>query len=500
MIDPADPNCLLGTTVGDHLTLNRVLGMGSFAIVYEGASTRSKDSNETFAVKVLFKQNLTPELLAVQKREAQLMADLGEHANIVALLETYETDECFYLVMEIMETDLFDLIERSEVAFESIPAVFDAICAAVVFAHEKGVYHRDLKPENVLVSADLRAVKLTDFGLATTDRTSTEIGIGSVRYMDPQCFGEQQEYDCAKNDAWALGVILLNLLTGQNPWVEPSKLTDRYYADFAELGIESFRRRYGFSDELLAVLHKCFIDRVGVAELRALVAGVEFFYAPMSDNDNDEEREATTIAAAPAPVPTVRVAVPTTATTPTKTATPTTTTFSSWADDDGEMDYLDYAAYLTPTTAKVPAVPKLVCAVAPAPAASTAAPEVEPTLDAVQDQQQPQQQQDKQEDQQIQRQVSLAELPAPPPPTPAISRRNRNRRQAVAAATAPAGRSNDKNTSNNNTNINNINNNNAAQAATELVRNTIGRLQCFLAGVGENISTFDRGVVYVVGG
>ncbi|KAJ3165873.1 hypothetical protein HDU88_003748 [Geranomyces variabilis] len=496
MIDPADPNCLLGTTVGDHLTLTRVLGMGSFAIVYEGVSSRSKDDNETFAVKVLFKQNLTSELLAVQKREAQLMADLGAHANIVALLETYETDECFYLVMEMMETDLFDLIERSEVAFESIPAVFDAICAAVVFAHEKGVYHRDLKPENVLVSADLRTVKLTDFGLATTDKVSSEIGIGSVRYMDPHCFGEQQEYDCAKNDAWALGVILLNLLTGQNPWIEPSKLTDRYYADFAELGVESFRRRYGFSDELLVVLHKCFIDRVGVAQLRALVAGVEFFYAPMSGSQDDDEQEETIAA----PVPTVRVVVPnTTTSTPTMTATTTpttTTTSSSWADDDGEMDYLDYAAYLTPSMAKAPAVPELVSAVAPAPAVCTAALEPEQTLDAVQEHQQ--QQQDNQEDQQIQRQVSFAELPAPPPPTPVLtSRRNRNRRQVVAAAIAPAGRVSDKNI--NNANSNN-NNNNAAQAATELVRNTIGRLQCFLAGVGENISTFDRGVVYVVGG
>ncbi|KAJ3141500.1 hypothetical protein HDU90_005837 [Geranomyces variabilis] len=477
--------------------------MGSFAIVYEGVSTRSKDNNETFAVKVLFKQNLTPELLAVQKREAQLMADLGAHANIVALLETYETDDCFYLVMEMMETDLFDLIERSEVAFESIPAVFDAICAAVAFAHEKGVYHRDLKPENVLVSADLRTVKLTDFGLATTDKVSSEIGIGSVRYMDPQCFGEQQEYDCAKNDAWALGVILLNLLTGQNPWIEPSKLTDRYYADFAESGVESFRRRYGFSDEMLAVLHKCFIDRVGVAQLRELVASVEFFYAPMSNSQDDDEQDETIAA----PVPTVRVAVPNTTTatkTATKTATTsptTTTTSSSWADDDGEMDYLDYAAYLTPSTAKVPAVPELVSAVAPAPAVCIAAPEPEQTLDVGQEQQQQQQhQQDNQEDQQIQRQVSSAELPAPPPPTPVLtSRRNRNRRQVVAAAIAPAGRVNDMN--NNNANIiNNNNNNNAAQAATELVRNTIGRLQCFLAGVGENISTFDRGVVYVVGG
>ncbi|KAJ3158191.1 hypothetical protein HDU86_003149 [Geranomyces michiganensis] len=498
MIDPADPNCLVGATVGGHLTLTRVLGMGSFAIVYEGVSSRRRlnDQQQTFAVKALFKQNLTPELLAVQKREAQLMANLGaDHPNIVALLETHETTECVFLVMEMMETDLFDLIERSEVPFEQIPAVFDAICAAVAFAHAKGVYHRDLKPENVLVSAHLRAVKLTDFGLATTDKVSTEIGIGSVRYMDPQCFGDsdgvqqqQQQYDCAKNDAWALGIILLNLLTGQNPWIEPSTLTDRYYAEFAELGIESFRRRYGFSDELLAVLAKIFIDRLGdVNEIRALVAGVEYFYVPMGDDDGAEQTHKMEEEEMRKPTTTT-----TTATT-TAAATTTTTSPSSWADDDGEMDYLDYAAYITPTSAKPPAVPELVVAPTVARALAEA------------------QQQHEQEEGQGEHTIqvpSTEQLPAPPPPTPVPSRRRAGRRRrggrspSATTTVAPSTSTTAVRVLNNN------NNPNPAAAATELVLNTIGRLQCFIAGVvaGDSIisTTLEqnrpRGVVYVVGG
>ncbi|TPX61508.1 hypothetical protein PhCBS80983_g01059 [Powellomyces hirtus] len=417
MLDPNDPECLLGVSLGDHLTLNRVLGMGSFAIVYEATSTRNVDT--TFAVKALFKQNLTPELLAVQKREGELMKELAHH-NIVALYETIETDECLFLVMELCETDLFDLIENLQVDFEVIPFVFDEICSAVAFCHSKGVFHRDLKPENVLVSYDLNSIKLTDFGLATTDAVSNEVGVGSVRYMAPECF-DGADYDCAKNDAWALGVILLNLLTGANPWIEPSASTDSYYAEFASLGVESFKRRFGFSDEFLHVLNKIFIDRVDIGEMRKLVAGTQFFFAPITEPEHEE-----------------KLGAPTSARTPVSPASG-----FDWAEDDGEMDY-SVPVFETRKPQVTHVTPKLV---------------VEPTLQSAVSEIAPEP-----ELQIVEAPPKVVNFPAPPPPTPVPSRRARQ-----------------------------------TAAATELIRNTIATLQCFLAGVGENL-TFERGVVYVVGG
>ncbi|CAJ0751068.1 6175_t:CDS:2 [Entrophospora sp. SA101] len=63
---------------------------------------------------------------------------------------------------------------------------------------------------------------LADFGLATNDSWSKDFGCGSTFYMSPECQGglykRVRGYKTAPNDVWSLGVILINLTCGRNPW------------------------------------------------------------------------------------------------------------------------------------------------------------------------------------------------------------------------------------------------------------------------------------------
>lgn len=72
--------------------------------------------------------------------------------------------------------------------------MFAQMCEAVAVCHESGVFHRDIKPENFIVTdgwhkrPDGRRerkviVKLTDFGLSTTEEESSDMDCGSAPYM-----------------------------------------------------------------------------------------------------------------------------------------------------------------------------------------------------------------------------------------------------------------------------------------------------------------------------
>ena len=90
----------------------------------------------------------------------------------------------------------------SRTRLKLIASMFKQMCDAVAACHERGVFHRDIKPENFIVTdgvLEVRApgpggkeeirrerrvvVKLTDFGLSTTDMHSADMDCGSAPYM-----------------------------------------------------------------------------------------------------------------------------------------------------------------------------------------------------------------------------------------------------------------------------------------------------------------------------
>jgi serine/threonine protein kinase len=153
-----------------------------FACVYLAEDKLGKQ----FAVKAISKKNISVATLETQREEAHILAKLS-HPNIVKLINTIETAEFLYIIEEICDMDLFDQIEAG-IPPEIARTLFRQICKAVDYCHENQVCHRDLKPENILLKNG--QIKLADFGLATTDVLSGQFLIGSVRYMSPEMYNE----------------------------------------------------------------------------------------------------------------------------------------------------------------------------------------------------------------------------------------------------------------------------------------------------------------------
>ena len=150
--------------------------------------------------------------------------------------------------------------------------------------HSLGIAHRDIKPENLVCSDDGTRVRICDFGLATSERKSDEFGCGSTFYIAPECLGDwnptSTHYDTQRSDIWSLGVILVNLVCGRNPWRMAAPSDDSFTSFLADPTF--LRRILPISDECLYVLAQIFtIDpnaRISLKKLRRAVLDVKSFF------------------------------------------------------------------------------------------------------------------------------------------------------------------------------------------------------------------------------
>lgn len=180
------PEERLGHILAGRLQLTSVLGVGAYGVVYTALDLQT---NIQYAVKALNKLGLEPRQQRFQQREIQLHYQASYHPNVVSLVKIMDTSDTTYVVIEYCpEGDLFsNITEKGKYVANDYLAksTFLQVLDAVEYCHSIGIYHRDLKPENILVTDDGMTVKLADFGLATTDRITSDYGCGSTFYMSP---------------------------------------------------------------------------------------------------------------------------------------------------------------------------------------------------------------------------------------------------------------------------------------------------------------------------
>ncbi|CUA78421.1 hypothetical protein RSOLAG22IIIB_13127 [Rhizoctonia solani] len=99
---------------------------------------------------------------------------------------------------------------------------------AVAYLHSQGVVHADIKGANILVSRDNKP-KLADFGSATLKEYTiifssmvNEISV-TLRWMAPEIFIHKAGHS-VETDIYALGMTILEIITGELPYGEISNL------------------------------------------------------------------------------------------------------------------------------------------------------------------------------------------------------------------------------------------------------------------------------------
>jgi eukaryotic-like serine/threonine-protein kinase len=213
-----------GAQIGRYRILRRI-GKGGMGAVF--AAEQTEPVQRTVALKVVLRDSSTRPLQRFRS-EQQTLARL-EHRHIARLYDAgVDAKNRPFFVMELVDGENIlrycDL--HSLPLANRIRLVLDA-CAAVHYAHQRGILHRDLKPSNVLV-ADANGqpeLRVIDFGLslaANPDSDDATSGlddiVGTPEFMSPeQWFADEHGVD-TRSDLYALGVMLYQLLAGALPW------------------------------------------------------------------------------------------------------------------------------------------------------------------------------------------------------------------------------------------------------------------------------------------
>ena len=217
---------LIGRQVGAY-KLVREIGRGGMGAVYL-AVRADREFRQRVAIKLVKRGMDTDFILRRFRNERQILAALN-HPNIARLLDGGTTDDGLpYFVMEYIEgSPINRYCDTHRLGVAERLGLFQQICAAVAYAHERQVIHRDIKPGNILVTEDglTKLPKLLDFGIAkildpelaadTLDPTVTAMRLMTPDYASPeQARGEQVT---VATDQYSLGVLLYELLAGHRP-------------------------------------------------------------------------------------------------------------------------------------------------------------------------------------------------------------------------------------------------------------------------------------------
>lgn len=283
----------LGTFIDNGaLELVEVLGYGGYGVVYRAVDTYSLKPT-SYAVKCLphSQKRNTARQRQLHMREITLHKLASAHPNVVTLHRVIEDYQYTYIVMDYCpDGDLFAQIlhHRRYLGNNAlIKDVFLQLLDAVEYCHSLHIYHRDLKPENVLCFDGGLRLAITDFGLATTDEMSTEFRTGSVYHMSPECqgayFTPTRTYSPLFNDIWSLGIILLNLITGRNPWKSAAP-DDCTFQAYLRDPLHFLPTVLPISEEvnqlLVRTLEVDWRHRITLREMRAAVKEIDSFYSP----------------------------------------------------------------------------------------------------------------------------------------------------------------------------------------------------------------------------
>ncbi len=213
------------TRLGDYELVYEIKS-GGMGKVFLARKRGTGGFEKLVAIKTILSElSERTELRTMFLDEAQLLARL-EHPAVAQVHDFGEHEQTLFLAMEYVPGVAFSDLKNEGTPPGVAMRLVAQVCRALHAAHELRdlagnlleVVHRDVSPDNLMLTYDGH-VKVLDFGIALVrGRQSPVTEFGTIKgkppYLSPeQVKGKRVDH---RSDVWSVGVVLWELLTGQN--------------------------------------------------------------------------------------------------------------------------------------------------------------------------------------------------------------------------------------------------------------------------------------------
>lgn len=208
----------VGETVCGKWHLDRVIGVGGMAAVYE-ATHRNRNR---VAIKLLHPVLSLDEGTRHRFLREGYVANTIRHSGAVQVLDDDTTEDgAAFLVMELLRGEsVEERMHRKGGALEVHEAlsIVEQLLDVLEAAHDQNVIHRDIKPDNLFLTEEGK-LKVLDFGIARLHQGNTRATkVGSFMGTPAFCAQEQargrwDEVD-HRTDLYSVGATLFTCVSG----------------------------------------------------------------------------------------------------------------------------------------------------------------------------------------------------------------------------------------------------------------------------------------------
>ncbi|KAK8818134.1 hypothetical protein WA556_005955, partial [Blastocystis sp. ATCC 50177/Nand II] len=197
----------------DNYKFGELLGAGGFGEVYKAFD---KGSGVYVAVKKTRLLQSDEEL----RSESELLMKCSS-PFIVRYNGAIRKENELWIIMEFCHCGSLAACIRNGNHFteDELREIASCCLFGLFYLHQHNIMHRDIKPDNLFLS-ESGVIKLGDFGLAvqlehSCSKRSTQCG--TSWYIAPERYRGGTEM---KSDVWSLGITLIELAEGKNPFAE----------------------------------------------------------------------------------------------------------------------------------------------------------------------------------------------------------------------------------------------------------------------------------------